>query len=58
MLALSDMRKFARIDLIETNKLYSASRLSNLGPDWWDEPLSAKELFTKLQSSKKYLNHF
>ncbi|HPS28251.1 MAG TPA: bifunctional DNA-formamidopyrimidine glycosylase/DNA-(apurinic or apyrimidinic site) lyase [Candidatus Paceibacterota bacterium] len=58
MLALSDMRKFARIELVETKNIYDSSRLSNLGPDWWDKPLTAKALFTKLQTSKKYLKPF
>lgn len=58
MLALSDMRKFARIELIETTKVYTNSRLSNLGPDWWNEPLTAQALLTKLHASKRYLKPF
>lgn len=58
MLALSDMRKFARIEMIKSKELYSKSRLQKLGPDWWDKPLTARELLNKLKASKKHLKLF
>ncbi|MCX6737141.1 MAG: bifunctional DNA-formamidopyrimidine glycosylase/DNA-(apurinic or apyrimidinic site) lyase [Candidatus Parcubacteria bacterium] len=58
MLALSDMRKFARIEMIESAQIYSKSRLQKLGPDWWDKPLTSQALLIKLKASKKYLKLF
>lgn len=58
MLALSDMRKFARIELLESTNIYKESRLKNLGPDWWDNPLSPKELLNLAKKSTRRLKSF
>ena len=58
MLALSDMRKFAKIEMIETTQVNSESRLQKLGPDWWDNPLTPQKLLIKLKASHRYLKSF
>ncbi len=58
MLALSDMRKFARIEMLQTAKVYSESRLRGLGPDWWDHSLTPKELLNLAKKGNRYLKSF
>ena len=58
MLALSDMRKFARIEMLESTNIYKESRLKNLGPDWWDNPLPPKELLKMAKRGNRRLKPF
>ena len=48
-LALSDLRKFARIELIETAKLSDHKTFKTLGPDALDKKLTPKLLSMRLQ---------
>lgn len=50
-LVLSDMRKFAKVTLIETNKLSSSLHLEKIGPDPFDEHFTFK-LFTERLNKK------
>jgi len=52
MLALCDMRKFAKIMLIETSLLHSHKDFSSLGPDALDKSLTLKK-FSAIIKSKK-----
>jgi formamidopyrimidine-DNA glycosylase len=58
MLVLSDMRKFARIEMSPSSQITSSHSLKNLGPDWWDNPLTPKGFYAKLQGSKKKIKSF
>lgn len=52
-LALSDLRKFARIELLETSKLHEHETFKHLGPDPFDKKLTAKILHERLQKRPK-----
>jgi len=52
MLALSDLRKFAKIELWETEKLKNSSTIKNLGPDPLEKTFNFSK-FKKIILSKK-----
>ncbi|MCR4261186.1 MAG: hypothetical protein NUV96_02555, partial [Candidatus Colwellbacteria bacterium] len=53
MIALSDMRKFARIALGNTEEILKLKEITSLGPDALDPRLTPKEFSRRVQSRKK-----
>ncbi|MFA6006584.1 MAG: bifunctional DNA-formamidopyrimidine glycosylase/DNA-(apurinic or apyrimidinic site) lyase [Candidatus Paceibacterota bacterium] len=47
-LSFSDLRKFGRVELIETSKLHEHETLKTLGPDPFDKKLTLKVLLARL----------
>lgn len=52
-LALSDLRKFARIELLETKRLHEHETFKALGPDPFDAALTGTLLYERLQRRPK-----
>lgn len=53
-LALSDIRKFASVDLCQTEAMSLHARVGRLGPDPLDPKLSTRQLFQIMQARKSW----